>query len=194
MPSTLGAPLPRVSPLSLALAAALALAPATPEAADFLVLDPVDAVDAVPGDGACAALGGGCTLRAAVMEANALPGPDRIFVTEGHWFLDLVVHRPDLPLYDDAAKVGLGLWNFPVPAFLLEAGLLFGGIFVYARSADPFYARKRTRMLIFGAVMAVGQFAIFFGPPPPSTTALGITALSSYLVYAAAARWLEGRV
>src|SRR5215471_1915811 len=26
-----------------------------------------------------------------------------------HWVLDLVVHRPDLPLYDNAAKVGLGL-------------------------------------------------------------------------------------
>jgi hypothetical protein len=25
-----------------------------------------------------------------------------------HWVLDLLVHRPDLPLYDDAAKVGLG--------------------------------------------------------------------------------------
>jgi len=25
-----------------------------------------------------------------------------------HWLLDLVVHRPDLPLYDDAVKVGLG--------------------------------------------------------------------------------------
>src|SRR5216110_1016954 len=28
-----------------------------------------------------------------------------------HWILDFVVHRPDLPLYDNSAKVGLGLWN-----------------------------------------------------------------------------------
>ena len=26
-----------------------------------------------------------------------------------HWFLDLLVHKPDLPLYDNALKVGLGL-------------------------------------------------------------------------------------
>ena len=109
-----------------------------------------------------------------------------------HWFLDLIVHRPDLPLYDDAAKVGLGLWNLPALSFLLEAALLFGGIYVYARSADPFYARKRTRMLIFGAVMAVGQIGVFFGPPPPSPAALAITGLAIYIVYAAAARWLEG--
>src|SRR6266446_4987290 len=41
-----------------------------------------------------------------------------------HWVLDLVVHRPDLPLYDDSAKVGLGLWNHPAPALGLEAALL----------------------------------------------------------------------
>ncbi len=47
-----------------------------------------------------------------------------------HWVLDLLVHRPDLPLYDDAAKVGFGLWNYPVLAFLLEATLLFVGMFM----------------------------------------------------------------
>src|SRR4029453_11232462 len=41
-----------------------------------------------------------------------------------HWILDFVVHRPDLPLFDDSAKVGLGLWNRPALAFGLEATLL----------------------------------------------------------------------
>src|SRR5215469_9389025 len=29
-----------------------------------------------------------------------------------HWLLDLVVHMPDLPLFDDSAKVGFGLWRW----------------------------------------------------------------------------------
>src|SRR5262245_35346600 len=29
-----------------------------------------------------------------------------------HWVLDLIVHIPDLPLSDDSAKVGLGLWRY----------------------------------------------------------------------------------
>src|SRR5678816_609145 len=33
-----------------------------------------------------------------------------------HWILDFIVHRPDLPLYDDTLKVGLGVWNYPVVA------------------------------------------------------------------------------
>lgn len=37
-----------------------------------------------------------------------------------HWLLDFLVHRPDLPLYDNTAKVGLGLWNLPAVAFALE--------------------------------------------------------------------------
>jgi len=30
-----------------------------------------------------------------------------------HWPLDLVVHRPGLPLSDNAASVGFGLWDYP---------------------------------------------------------------------------------
>jgi hypothetical protein len=36
-----------------------------------------------------------------------------------------MVHRPDLSLYGNSAKVGLGLWNAPALAFGLEAALLF---------------------------------------------------------------------
>ena len=54
-----------------------------------------------------------------------------------HWLLDFLVHRPDLPLYGNSLKVGLGLWNYPVPAFLLEAGVLVGGMWLYYRAAAP---------------------------------------------------------
>ena len=40
-------------------------------AATFVVTSPEDEVDTNPGDGICGAASG-CTLRAAVMEANAL--------------------------------------------------------------------------------------------------------------------------
>jgi hypothetical protein len=30
------------------------------------------------------------------------------------WVLDLLVHRPDLPLYDDSSEGGFGFWNFPI--------------------------------------------------------------------------------
>jgi hypothetical protein len=46
--------------------------------APFVVDRDDDAPDADVGDGLCAAAGGGCTLRAAMTEANAAPGPNSI--------------------------------------------------------------------------------------------------------------------
>jgi membrane-bound metal-dependent hydrolase YbcI (DUF457 family) len=106
-----------------------------------------------------------------------------------HWVLDFLVHRPDLPLYDNTAKVGLGLWNFPAVALGLEAVLLFGGMWLYFRLGMA----RRTAMLVFGVVMLAIQAYIFFGPPPASDKAAAATALVSYAVFAIVIRALERR-
>jgi CSLREA domain-containing protein len=59
-------------------------------AATFTVNSTVDAVDAVPGDGFCADSGGACTLRAAVMETNVLPGEDSVVLPSGVYVLTSV--------------------------------------------------------------------------------------------------------
>jgi membrane-bound metal-dependent hydrolase YbcI (DUF457 family) len=106
-----------------------------------------------------------------------------------HWILDFVVHRPDLPLYDDTAKVGLGLWNRPALAFGLEAALLFGGMSLFLRGR----AGPNAGMMIFGIVMLAVQVVVFFGPPPTSDIAAAMTALLAYVLFATfVARW-EGR-
>jgi membrane-bound metal-dependent hydrolase YbcI (DUF457 family) len=103
-----------------------------------------------------------------------------------HWLLDFVVHRPDLPLYDNTAKVGLGLWNLPIVALSLEAGLLFGGMALFLRDRGA----PKIGLMLFGVVMLAIQSMVFFGPPPPSDRAAAITALVSYVLFAAfIARW-----
>jgi hypothetical protein len=104
-----------------------------------------------------------------------------------HWILDFLVHRPDLPVYGDTMKVGLGLWDYPVIALALESALLFGGIWLYlARSTV-----RRLPVVVFGAVMLVIQVYIFFGPPPASDKAAAWTALAAYGVFAFVAARLE---
>lgn len=52
----------------------------------FTVNSVADSVDANPGDGVCQDLSGQCSLRAAIMEANAVAGPDTIVfdpITDG---------------------------------------------------------------------------------------------------------------
>jgi len=110
-----------------------------------------------------------------------------------HWVLDLVVHRPDLPLYDDAYKVGFGLWNYPAIAFLLEIALLFGGIALYLRVTQPIDAIGRYGMTVLGLFAVALQAYVFFGPPPVSDTAFALTALALYFVFAALVYWLEGK-
>ena len=73
---------PAALPLVLATAAALAApaptaraaAPAVTGATEFTVNTTADAVDADPSDGLCRTASGTCSLRAAVMAANARPG------------------------------------------------------------------------------------------------------------------------
>ena len=78
-------------------AAALLLAlPAGAPAATFDVTPgAADAADANPGDGACDDGAGSCPLRAAVMEANALAGPDVIDVPAGTVELTIPVTADD---------------------------------------------------------------------------------------------------
>jgi hypothetical protein len=84
-----------IGPARLALlAAAMAVAallgsPAPALGASFTVDATHDAVDASLGDGVCADAGGACTLRAAVMETNALPGADEISLPAGTYTLSI---------------------------------------------------------------------------------------------------------
>ena len=106
-----------------------------------------------------------------------------------HWVLDFIVHRPDLPLYGNSAKVGLGLWNAPTLAFGLEAALLFGGMWVYLRGR----LARSLGTLVFGVLMLGIQAYVFFGPPPTSDRAAASTALIAYAVFAIAIWWLQDR-
>jgi len=108
-----------------------------------------------------------------------------------HWLLDLLVHRPDLPLVGDRLKVGLGLWNYPAAALTVETAILFGGILSYLRATRKETRRSAFAFLLCGAGLVVMQALIFFGPPPGSPAALAGTGLVAYGALARVAAWLE---
>lgn len=104
-----------------------------------------------------------------------------------HWVLDLIVHRPDLALYDSMHKMGFGLWNYRWPAFILEIGLLIGGAALYWKSA-LYKGRLAGFVIALVLVQWVGTFAF---PPPSSDRAEAVTALVFYFLFAAAAAWVD---
>jgi hypothetical protein len=107
-----------------------------------------------------------------------------------HWVLDLIVHTPDLPLYDNAAKVGLGLWRHVAISFPLELAFLGLGTWLYARSVT-FTPTGRYSLWGFFALLAALQVYANFGPPPSSSEAMALIALGLYALLAALAALVE---
>jgi hypothetical protein len=114
------------------------------------------------------------------------------FAVFSHWLLDLIVHRPDLPTYDDTLKVGFGLWNYRGIEFVLEIAILLFGAVLYLKRNSAI-ARK-IGIIIFVAVLALIQTSnTFVRQPPSSDRAFAITALIFYTVFAVIAFLLEKR-
>jgi membrane-bound metal-dependent hydrolase YbcI (DUF457 family) len=98
-----------------------------------------------------------------------------------HWVLDLVAHRPDLPLAPGAAMVGLGLWNSVAGTLVVEGALFAGGVLLYATGTR---ARNRTGAVALAALVAflvLVYGANAAGPPPPSAQAIGAAGLLTWL-------------
>ncbi len=107
-----------------------------------------------------------------------------------HWFLDLLVHRADLTLWgESSAKLGLGLWNYPVSALVLEFGLLGATVWMYVRVGLPALARWRVFILL--GVLALVQLAMTVAPPPVGTTQLAVSTLVLFWAVAGAGALIE---
>ncbi len=112
-----------------------------------------------------------------------------------HWVLDWLVHRPDLPLYGNSAKVGLGLWNFLGLSLALEVLVLGGGLWLYLTRTRAITAVGRYGPIALAVFMLAVQVASIVGPPPPSAQVMAISGFGAYLLFAALAGWIDrGRV
>jgi len=108
-----------------------------------------------------------------------------------HWVLDWVTHRPDMPLYPNSAKHGLGLWN-SVPGTMIVELLVFGaGVWLYAGST-----RARDRIGRFGfwgyvLMLLVVYVADRFSGPPESIHELAVTGLVGMMVLLVWPWWFD---
>ena len=112
-------------------------------------------------------------------------------VVFSHWLLDWLVHRPDLLLWPGGEKVGLGLWNYPVPEQALEIGLLGLAGMMWAWTAARAGKGLLAPLIFFSALVAL-QIAVMFAAPEGDTFQLGLSALIVYLLVTGAA-WVFDR-
>jgi hypothetical protein len=106
-----------------------------------------------------------------------------------HFVLDVIVES-NLPLYDDAAKVGFGLANNPIAAYIVEGLILVGGLILYLRATTPKNLTGRYGMIVFVMVMLAFNLAIF-GPPPTNLQFVALSSLGSFAAMAGVAFWLD---
>ena len=84
-----------------------------------------------------------------------------------HWFLDLVVHRPDLPLAPGlSTKVGLGLWYSWTGTLVVESLLFIGGAYIYLNKTEAKNAIGKWATWGLFAFLLLIHVGNFFGPPP----------------------------
>jgi hypothetical protein len=95
-----------------------------------------------------------------------------------HWILDLVVHRPDLWIYD-GVKLGFGLWRWIWISLPLELATLLAGAWLYARYVPARRGGNVWLWLVVAAMTAV-ELYVAFGPEPASPAAEAQSALTAY--------------
>jgi hypothetical protein len=99
-----------------------------------------------------------------------------------HWVLDVLSHRPDMPLAPGLSTyVGFGLW-YSVPATIAVETVLFAaGVYLYTRAT---IAKDKTGRYAFWSLVAF--LAVIYAlnlasPPPPSDRAVAWGALLAWL-------------
>ena len=106
-----------------------------------------------------------------------------------HFVLD-VTAESNLPLYDDAAKIGLGLANSPIAAYIVEGLILVAGLILYLRATTPKNLTGRYGMIVFVIVMLAFNL-VMFGPPPTDLQFVALSSLGTFAVMGAVAFWLD---
>lgn len=100
-----------------------------------------------------------------------------------HWILDLLTHRPDLPLVPwSDIKVGLGLWNNVFLTILVEGLIFTAGVYVYARTTKAL--NKKGTFALWGLVvfLVLTYISNILGPPPPAAEPIGYIGLAQWLL------------
>jgi hypothetical protein len=87
-------------------------------------------------------------------------------VVTSHWVLDLIVHRPDLPLYPGSVRLGLDLWDSLAATLAAEFFVFAGGLWIYLRTTIAKDLVGRFALAGLVAFLVLLYLAVLFGPYP----------------------------
>ncbi|MHB8482252.1 MAG: hypothetical protein ACYDBV_05895 [Nitrospiria bacterium] len=98
-----------------------------------------------------------------------------------HWILDIVVHKPDLPLYPGGNSfVGLYLWRYQTASLIFEGALFLLGLWIYIGQTISLDRRGNYGFWIFIFILGGLYIGKLTGLPIENNTALIIFGLVTW--------------
>lgn len=108
-----------------------------------------------------------------------------VAVVLSHWLLDVIAHRPDMPLtLGGDTRLGMGLWNSLPGTLAVESALFAVCTALYAVTTRALDRIGRWALWGLLAFLVLVYLASVFGPPPPSTAAVAWSAQAIWLLVA----------
>jgi len=109
-----------------------------------------------------------------------------------HWVLDVLMHRPDMPLYPGGPKYGLSIWNSPALTVAIELPMYIAGTWLYLRGT-----RARDRIGRWGFLLLIIVLLLIYvgdalsSEPPPSVGALTVVAAIGGVLFTVWSWWAD---
>ena len=85
-------------------------------------------------------------------------------VVFSHWVLDLLFHRQDMPIlpgnFGNLPRLGLGLWQYPIVAVVIELLVVLIGSYLYWRAARGLPRDASSRANLAAALVLIGGIGV----------------------------------
>lgn len=108
-----------------------------------------------------------------------------------HWLLDLLTHRPDLPLWPgNETKVGLGLWESLPATLLVELAIFGAGLALYLKRTKAVDRTGTVALFCLVGFLLLVYAGNLFGPVPPGVEAIAWAGHAQW-VLVAWAYWVD---
>jgi membrane-bound metal-dependent hydrolase YbcI (DUF457 family) len=98
-----------------------------------------------------------------------------------HWFLDVLMHRADMPLWPGGPRIGIGLWNSWTAGIAVEILTFTVGIWIYRDLTRPKDAVGRYAVWGLMTLVLVVWIGSLVSGPPPSEMMVAWGALSMWI-------------
>jgi hypothetical protein len=102
-----------------------------------------------------------------------------------HWVLDLLVHRPDLPILPGGDfRAGFGLWNSLGATMVIELGVFALGLALYLRATSAADHIGSLGLWALVGLLLLIYAGNLFGAPPPNILAIAWLGQAQWLLIA----------